>query len=127
MDLYILDDDGRPIRFDDAIGWGEWMWPEGTRTNPRRIIARTHIRKGLEVSTVFLGMDHGFRMDGGRPTLWETMIFRNGHGDEQWRYTSVIAARAGHDAAVAFARATGRERKPKWMRRHIRRVKAETS
>jgi hypothetical protein len=52
----------------------------------------------VEVSTVFLAIDHGF---GGRlPVLWETMIFGGPH--DQWcdRYISEEAATHGHDAVV---------------------------
>lgn len=59
-----------------------------------------------EVSTVWLGIDHGF----GRshvPLIFETMIFAaSDELDQQtWRYPTEAAALAGHDQAVAWARA----------------------
>jgi hypothetical protein len=50
---------------------------------------------GVEVSTVFLGLDHDLSGNG-PPILWETMVFGgplDGHTD---RYTSLAAALAGH-------------------------------
>lgn len=75
-----------------------------------------------EVSTVWLGMDHGFGfMTGGLPVIFETMIFgindeyermANGvcrHDDDedcnclegvQYRYSTEEQARAGHQHAI---------------------------
>lgn len=59
------------------------------------------------VSTVFLGIDHGYRK-GGPPILYETMVFWNGNGeppewlggrDMTWRYATYEEAEAGHQAA----------------------------
>lgn len=62
----------------------------------------TDVGNGVEVSTVWLGMDHGFgRTD--EPLIFETMIFGtlelNG---ETSRYHTLEAAEAGHRAAVAL-------------------------
>lgn len=64
---------------------------------------------GFHISTVFLGLDHQF-MDGGRPILWETMIFDRREIKENYledycdRYTSGDEARAGHETAKAWVR-----------------------
>lgn len=92
---YILADDHRtPVPCDDMTTWGEWM---GT--------ADRHVghdmRNGIRVSTVFLGLDHGFGP--GAPVLWETMIFGGPHDEYQERYTSYDDALAGHARAVALA------------------------
>lgn len=56
------------------------------------------------VSTVWLGIDHGF--GDGPPVLWETMIFAKGQGDplnlDCWeqRYTSRKDAVEGHAKVV---------------------------
>lgn len=62
------------------------------------------------VSTVFLGIDHNFSMEG-PPVLFETMIFANSDSDKedphdgyQDRYTSWEEAMAGHQTAVNLAR-----------------------
>jgi hypothetical protein len=53
----------------------------------------TYDGHAVDVSTVFLFHDHGFR--GGPPVIWETMVF--GYpGEGQYRYTSPIDAIKGH-------------------------------
>lgn len=54
----------------------------------------------VEVSTVFLGIDHNFA--GGEPILWETMVFGGKHNDFQQRYSTKEMAIAGHRAAVGM-------------------------
>jgi hypothetical protein len=56
----------------------------------------------VEVSTVFLGLDHNFR-DEGPPILFETMIFGETDDDpvgRQWRYATWAEAELGHMAIV---------------------------
>jgi hypothetical protein len=50
---------------------------------------------GVRVSTVWLGIDHGFG-NAARPLIFETMVFGGGHDQEQWRYATEQEARAGH-------------------------------
>ena len=53
----------------------------------------------VEVSTVFLGLDHGVGND---PPLWfETMVFGGTLDQEMDRYTTWHEARCGHAAMVA--------------------------
>ena len=66
-------------------------------------IAWTDLPGGVEVSTVWLGLDHNFGFSG-PPLIFETMIFGGKHDQEQWRYPNRDAALAGHDQAVALAR-----------------------
>lgn len=61
-----------------------------------RIIAKDSF-DGVEVSTVFLTMDHSFSK--GEPILFETMIFGGQYDDYQWRYSTYEEAEAGHQAA----------------------------
>lgn len=52
---------------------------------------------GIRISTVFLGMDHGF----GGPSLWfETMIFGGAHDHYQKRYSTWEEAEIGHQKAL---------------------------
>lgn len=73
--------------------WGLWFETH----DEERIVARTKLglRKTILVSTVFLGMDHNFWGEG-PPILFETMVFRDGHGDEQRRYATWQEAYDGH-------------------------------
>ena len=60
--------------------------------NPR---VQETVQNGVRVSTVFLHVAHGAR--GGKPLLYETMVF--GVGDEmKERYTSREEAVEGHDS-----------------------------
>lgn len=61
-----------------------------------KIIGRTEIGETL-ISTIFLGMDHGFF---GEPLLFETMIFGGKHDNYRERYSTYAQAEAGHQIAV---------------------------
>lgn len=89
MDNYILE--GKtPVKCDDLIKWAQ----ENTMENRR--VADSE-KDGVRVSTVFLGIDHGY--DGKEPVLFETMIFGGDHNGEMWRYTTWKGAVIGHDHA----------------------------
>jgi hypothetical protein len=53
----------------------------------------------VKVSTVFLGLDHNYSLDG-PPLLYETMIFGGEHDQYQERYATRDEALAGHRAAL---------------------------
>lgn len=84
-----------PKLVDDVFEWGEWF-----ETADRKV-ARTVLPNDVEVSTVFLGLDHNF--SGGVPILFETMIFGGEHDGYQERYATWEEAEAGHKQAVAKA------------------------
>jgi hypothetical protein len=65
-------------------------------------VDRTELPPDILVSTVFLAINHNYRY--GTPLLFETMIFNGEHDKSQWRYTTIIKARRGHQRAVALAR-----------------------
>lgn len=57
----------------------------------------------IEISTVFLGLDHSFGE--GRPLLFETMIFGLPDGEEyQHRYSTWDEAVRGHAEALAIVK-----------------------
>lgn len=79
-------------------------WAQSLETTNRHV-AHDHIGE-VWVSTVFLGVDHNFMLDG-PPLLFETMVFVNGR-DANFgfdRYATWEEAEAGHSAAVSLARA----------------------
>lgn len=112
LGMYILDQNGKPILCEDTLAWAEWY------DTADRVVAKTKI--GIyEVSTVFLGLDHGFhRLMNPElsPVLWETMVF----GEEVYvelldrmvrksldrmdRYTSLEEAKAGHKKMVEWVK-----------------------
>lgn len=81
-DKYILDDKGDPIPCEDLMMWATWF--EENRN--QRIVKQDVIRKS-KVSTVFLGLDHGWplRPFGHKPILWETIVFGGPLDQEQDR------------------------------------------
>jgi hypothetical protein len=91
---YILDSNGNPVEENDLLTWGRWL-----ENAPNREVGRDTTAGGAQVSTVFLGLDHGF----GRPVLWETMIFGGPLDGFQARYTSLEDALAGHVDALMKA------------------------
>lgn len=58
----------------------------------------------LSVSTVWLGIDHGWRA-GGPPIIFETMIFGGEHNQERTRYVTEAEAIEGHNRTVADVQA----------------------
>ena len=91
---YVLDDQGNPVPETDPMVWARWF----ADVNKRRL-AMTDLPGGGYVSTVFLGLDHGW--SDGPPALWETMVFGVTGDETQERYTSHDDALAGHEAIVA--------------------------
>ena len=90
-DLYVLKD-GLPIPEDDSLAWSLWF-----ETADRRV-ALTKMGD-VEVSTVFLGIDHSF--GGGPPLLYETLVFGGPLDGEMERYSTLQEAEAGHQRMVA--------------------------
>lgn len=97
-DFYILDDNGEPIRCGDVITWGRWF----ETNSKKRVIARTNVTPKVMVSTVFLGLDHGWGAK--PPVLWETMIFGGANDEYCARYSSRADAIEGHKKAVKMAK-----------------------
>lgn len=80
----------------DLVTWATWL------ETADRQVALTEVAPGIAVSTVFLGLDYGFRM--GPPQLFETMAFNDLGSidcDELFgRYATWSEAEAGHAAIV---------------------------
>jgi len=94
---YVLDEHGEPRLEPDLYTWAGWF-----ERDERRVVREQRWTRDngdeVMVSTVFLGLDHGWM--GGPPVLWETMGFVNGESLEQDRYTSRTDAIAGHQRMV---------------------------
>jgi hypothetical protein len=88
-DTYILKGH-EPVPCPDIVWWGFWY-----ETADRQV--RDTARDDVRVSTVFLGIDHGF---GGRRELFETMLFVNGSSEDCERYSTWDEAEAGHERWV---------------------------
>jgi hypothetical protein len=94
-DYYVLDKDGKTPVAAGILEWNGWF-----QTADRRV-AETQVSPEVKVSTVFLGINHQFRL--GRPLLFETMIFGGPRDGSQWRYMTWKEAVAGHTLAVDLA------------------------
>jgi len=96
---YILN--GRvPEACGNLMRWSEWMHIADRR------VARTTVGE-IDVSTVFLGIDHRFSGNG-PPVVFETMCFcgTKEAGELPFaRYSTWDEAKAGHEAAVMVCQA----------------------
>jgi hypothetical protein len=90
--MYIVNNFGEVELCPDLQKWGEWM----SGHEKERYLAKDE-QGQVRVSTVFLGLDHSFGSDAGKPLLWETMIFNGVHDGEQDRYSTKEEALAGHE------------------------------
>lgn len=93
-DKYILDGH-TPVVEPNLIKWANWM---GTAD---RAVAKTNIGE-VRVSTVFLGLDHGF--GGGKPLLFETMVFNGVMDGYMRRYSNWQDSEKGHQEIVKLVR-----------------------
>ncbi len=89
---YILD--GKEAKTADLMEWARWF------ETADRQVAKTAVSDEVNVSTVFLGLDHSFGT--GPPLLFETMIFGVEHDQYQDRYETWGQAETGHEKAVAL-------------------------
>lgn len=90
------DRQGHPIL--DVLTWGKLRTPENA------IVAQTTLWSGIWVSTVWLGMDHGFGQHK-RPIIFETMVFPTGLNMRELycrRYATEDQAWRGHRRAVQY-------------------------
>lgn len=98
-DWYILNEDGTVRLVSSFVEAGRWM--ADNRAACR--IERTELDGNIEVSTVFLSLDHNW-MRGQAPLLFETMVFGGTFDQWQWRYHAIAAARTGHERIVEALR-----------------------
>ncbi len=82
----------------------------------RRTVSKTVVSTGVEVSTVFLGFDHGFSEDG-PPILFESLVFGGPLDDEMVRYATYDESLAGHRDLVARSRKEGGAPDDPWEKR----------
>jgi hypothetical protein len=95
---WILAEDGRTPKQTNSIAlWAQCMGNEATK----RVAYDRDDNLDISVSTVFLGIDHGY--GGGAPVLFETMIFGGKHNDYQERYCTWEGAELGHQEACDLA------------------------
>lgn len=97
--FYIMLNDGTIQACDDTLQWAEWFEDAANRiVKQEALTMQDGTDRVVEVSTVFLGIDHNY--GDGPPILFETMTFRNGQGHDQRRYCSREEAIEGHEEIV---------------------------
>lgn len=94
--------DKEVVPVDDYETWGRFM------TSPERFVQKTRIPailldgcgdlSPIEVSTVFLGLNHSWST--GKDLWFETMVFGGPLGGESKRYETYSEAMAGHQVMV---------------------------
>lgn len=89
---YILKDH-QVVECTGAEEWAAWF------ENADRRVEYTKISSTVNISTVFLGTDH--QMGDGPPLIFESMVFRDGDGQDMGRYSTWDQAVAGHRRFVA--------------------------
>ncbi len=94
---------GKPKLEQDLIKWATWY----ETSDEERIVGKTVIND-IEVSTVFLGLDHGFGVS--RLILYESMVFGGRLDGEQNRYSTLVEAWKGHRVLVKKVREIETER-----------------
>lgn len=98
--LFKLMEDGEIVATFNVVDWAIWF-----ETHECRIL-KTTIGE-VWVSTVFLGVESGFK-ESGLPMLFETMVFGEGvpglhpgfWSRSMWRYDGLDRAKRGHELAV---------------------------
>lgn len=85
---------GIPVKVSDPVKWAQQF------ETADRVVAKT--KKGrVEVSTVFLGIDHSFGW-GRVPVLYETMVFGGRYDQRTIRYCTREEAETGHRKMCAL-------------------------
>ena len=85
------DKNDQPITGKDAC----FVWAKQLEDSKDRIVRQQTTWLGFWVSTVWLGLDHSF--GGGKPLIYETMVFRGSSGDiDMKRYSTRKEAVEGH-------------------------------
>jgi hypothetical protein len=85
------------IKHATLMEWAKWF-----EDIENRLVDRTEISKDVYVSTIFLGIDHSFKIfdpvldQEHRPILFETMVMGGKYADRGWRYSSHGEAKRGH-------------------------------
>ena len=95
MILY-YDRKGKPIN--DVLEWGRLL-----EDFKYKIVKQEYLSDGKWISTVWLGLDHGFLPNHNKPLIFETMVFpkKGEFGDlDMARYSTEAEAKLGHKNMV---------------------------
>lgn len=93
--IYVLDAAGNPQPCLDTKVWGLWFGAAD-----RKVAEYRTPDDAVTISTVFLGVDHNF--GGGKPLLYETMIFGGEHDGFCHRSETRADALLAHVGAIGM-------------------------
>lgn len=96
---YILDANGNPVLCDDLFTWAEWFETSGES----RVVQKTIVADGVQVSTIFLGIDHNWSRRG-PPMIYETRVFGGPIEGDCLRAAKRTTALKNHAAMIAKTR-----------------------
>lgn len=82
----------------NPISREEWAEAVNLDNFASRVVAKTRLRGGVIVSTVWVGLNLNYRE--GPPLIFETMVFGDGYDDLSRRYATEAEAEAGHQEVV---------------------------
>jgi hypothetical protein len=101
LEYFLLDDNETAIPC-SIEEWGNFL--EDARGTKRRIVKQEYIYDKF-ISTVFLGLNHNWSSKG-TPLIFETMIFNDNNGCEEYcdRYSTWDEALIGHEKAVQWVK-----------------------
>ena len=83
----------------DGVPMSQSAWMAKFEDREYKRVATETFDGGVEVSTVWLGLNHNWDPDG-LPLIFETMVFGGKKDGEQWRYSTEALAIEGHAAVV---------------------------
>ena len=83
----------QPVPVSETGEWGQWF----ENADNRRVAFDT-VAGGVQVSTVFIGLDHNF--GDGPPLLFETLVTGGALDGEMERYSTWDEAERGHQAML---------------------------
>lgn len=95
--MYYILENFKLKKMEDVLEWGRWM------ENGARQIGDSELDQDVRISTVFLGIDHGFEMKNKaiNPIIFETMIFGESAEGFCIRYRTIAAAINGHEKILS--------------------------
>jgi hypothetical protein len=105
--MYWILDGHKPVPAPDILAWSEFMASGDQARRVAQHVLRNPDSDPVQVSTVFLGLDHNWN-DSGAPLLFESMVFGGPLDGECYRYASWDDALAGHAMLVDEALIEGR-------------------
>jgi hypothetical protein len=100
---YVLDKNNVPVKELDVN-----KWAKSVCDIKKRRVAHTKVGSKV-VSTVFLGIDHGF--GGGPPVVFETIVFGGKYAESMQRYCTYQGAIEGHEEAVKLVKSVDKRNK----------------